>query len=74
MKLFIELHSWFCMLPSIDKLLRKGVQIIALALLLIGQMSEEGQEMCRKYIKRFRQDFWNKTSHSWAMQYVFFRV
>lgn len=73
-KLFIELYSWYYMPTSIHKLLIHGPQIIASALLPIGQMSEEAQETCNKYIKKFRQDFSRKSSRSLTMQDVFCRL
>lgn len=53
---FVELYPWFYMPTSVHKLLLHGTEIIAHALLPIGQMSEDAQESCNKYIKRYRED------------------
>lgn len=49
---FIELYPWY-MPTSVHKILVHGSIIIDSSLLPIGQMSEEVQEGCNKYIENF---------------------
>lgn len=73
-ELFVQLYPWYPMPPTIHKLLIHGPQIIASALLPIGQMSEEAQECCNKLIKKYRQDFSRKSSRTLTMEDVFCRL
>lgn len=59
---------------SVHKLLLHGTEIIAHALLPIGQMSEDAQESCNKYIKRYREDFTRKCSRTKTMENLFLRL
>ena len=59
---FVELYPWYYMPTSVHKILIHGPEIIASALLPIGQLSEEAQEARNKDIKRFREDFSQKCS------------
>lgn len=71
---FVELYPWFYMPTSVHKLLLHGTEIIAHALLPIGQMSEDAQESCNKYIKRYREDFTRKCSRTKTMEDLFLRL
>ena len=59
---------------SVHKLLIHGPQIIEAALLPIGQMSEDAQEVLNKSIKGFREDFSRKCSRIKTMEDVFSRL
>jgi len=59
---------------SVHKLLIHGPEIIASALLPIGQLSEEAQKARNKDIKRFREDFSRKCSRENTMQDIFNRL
>jgi len=59
---------------TVHKLLIHGAQIIASSLLPIGQMSEDAQESCNKYIKKFREDFSRKCTRTQTMEDVFLRL
>lgn len=71
---FTELYSWYYMPTSVHKILIHGPQIIASALLPIGQLSEDVQEASNKYIKRFCEDFSRKSSRVKNMEDVFLRL
>lgn len=71
---FVDLYPWYYMPTSIHKLLIHGPEIIAYALLPIGQLSEEAQEARNKDIKRFREGFSRKCSREATMQDVFNRL
>lgn len=62
-RLFVEL-----MPISMHKLLIHGPQIIAHALLPIGQLSEDAQEALNKGIKSIRENFSRKCSRSITME------
>ncbi|KAK4883334.1 hypothetical protein RN001_006653 [Aquatica leii] len=49
--LFIEKYSWYCMPPTIHKVLIHEPIIIETDLLPIGQLSEEAQEANNKMLK-----------------------
>ncbi|KAK4873711.1 hypothetical protein RN001_013071 [Aquatica leii] len=59
---------------TIHKLLVHGPEIIASALLPIGQLSEEAQESSNKLIKKFRRDNSRKNSRTNCMKDVFLRL
>lgn len=59
---------------SVHKILIHGPQIIAHALLLIGQLSEDAQEARNKEIKRYREDFSRKCSRTKRMEDIFNRL
>ncbi|XP_078051617.1 uncharacterized protein LOC144477751, partial [Augochlora pura] len=59
-KQIVILYPWYYMPTSMHKILIHGPEIIATALLPIGQMSEEAQEATNKYIRKFRQHFARK--------------
>lgn len=67
-------YPWFYMPTSLHKLLIHGSEIIQSALLPIGQMSEDAQESCNKYIKRYREDFARKCSRTKSMEDLFLRL
>ncbi|XP_071571307.1 uncharacterized protein [Temnothorax nylanderi] len=71
---FVDLYPWFYMPTSIHKLLIHGSEIIQSALLPIGQMSEDAQESCNKYIKRYCEDFARKCSRTKTMEDLFLRL
>lgn len=73
-ELYVELYPWYPMPTSVHKLLIHGPEIIASALLPIGQMSEEAQESCNKFIRKFRQDFSRKNSRKLTMEDVLLRL
>ena len=70
---FVNLYPWFYMPTSVHKILIHGHIIIDASLLPIGQMSEEAQESCNKFIKRYREDFARKCSRVKNMEDVFRR-
>lgn len=59
---------------TVHKLLIHSAKIIQTSLLPIGQMSEEAQESCNKFIKKYRQDFARKTSRVKNMEDGFSRL
>lgn len=71
---FVELYPWYYMPTSVHKLLIHSPQIVAHALLPIGQLSEEAQEVRNKHIKRYREDFSRKCSRVKRMEDVFKRL
>lgn len=60
--LFVEKYPWYCMSPTIHKVLIHGPSIIEKAILPIGQLSEEAQEANNKMFKRYREGFSRKFS------------
>ena len=62
------------MLTSVHKLLIHSAQIVAHALLPVGQLSEEAQEARNKDIKKYRKDFSRKCSRVKTMEDVFKRL
>lgn len=71
---FVELYSWYFMPTTVHKILIHGHGIVKSSLLPIGQMSEEAQESCNKYIKRFREDFSRKCDRIKNMEDFFCRL
>ena len=61
-KLFVSLYAWYYMPASVHKLLIHGSAIVSVALLPIGQLSEEAQEARNKEIKKFREHYTRKLS------------
>lgn len=59
---------------SVHKVLIHGKEIIQFLLLPIGQMSEEAQESCNKYIKNYRENFARKFSRAKNLEDVFLRL
>lgn len=59
---------------TVHKILIHSGQIIQASILPIGQMSEEAQESCNKFIKKYRQDFARKCSRVKNMEDVFQRL
>lgn len=70
---FIQFYPWYYMPTSVHKLLIHGTEIIASSLLSIGQMSEDAQESCHKYFKKFREDFSRKFSRAKTSDDIFSR-
>lgn len=54
-QLFVNEYSWYYMPQSVHKILIHGGQIIRVAALPIGQLSEEAQEARNKDSRRFRE-------------------
>lgn len=73
-KKFVELYGWYYMPTTMHKILIHSHQIIDSLILPIGQMSEEAQESCNKYIKKFRRDFSRKCDRTKTMEDVFSRL
>lgn len=71
---YVLLYPWYYMPTTVHKLLIHGPKIIGVSMLPIGQMSEEAQESCNKYIKSFRLDFARKFSRKQNMEDVFARL
>lgn len=71
---FVQLYPWFYMPTSVHKILIHGYEIIESMLLPIGQMSEEAQESCNKFIRSFREDFARKFSRKTNMEDIFQRL
>lgn len=71
---FVDLYGWYYMPTTVHKILIHGPQIIDSLILPIGQMSEEAQESCNKYIKEFRRDFSRKCDRAQTMEDVFCRL
>lgn len=61
-KLFVELYGWHPMSPTVHKILMHGAQVMAEAILPIGQLSEEATEARNKHIRKYRVDFARKFS------------
>lgn len=70
---FVKLYSWYHMPTTVHKLLIHGGKIIKHALLPIGQMSEDAQESCNKYFKRYRENFARKNFRNKTMEDVYIR-
>lgn len=73
-RLFVLLYPWYYMPTTVHKVLIHSPKIIERSLLPIGQMSEEAQEACNKFIKKNRQDFARKCSRIKNMEDVFLRL
>lgn len=61
-KLYVELYGWHPMSPTMHKILRHGATVIDLAILPIGQLSEEAAEARNKHFRIYRQNFSRKFS------------
>lgn len=61
-KIYVELYPWYPMPPSIHKTLLHGSNIISVALLPIGMLSEEAQEARNKDFRMFREKRCRKNS------------
>lgn len=70
---FVDLYKWYYMPTSVHKLLIHGPEIVRSAMLPIGQMSEEAQESCNKYFKKYRENFARKSFRQKTMEDVFNR-
>ncbi|XP_043471258.1 uncharacterized protein LOC122504283 [Leptopilina heterotoma] len=73
-RLYVHLYPWYYMPTTLHKILIHSAQIVETSLLPIGQMSEEAQESCNKFIKKYRQDFARKTSRAKNMEDIFCRL
>jgi hypothetical protein len=62
------------MSPTVHKILIHGPEIVSLVLLPIGQLSEEAQESCNKFIKKYRVDNARKCSRTSNIEDVFKRL
>jgi hypothetical protein len=70
----VELYPWFPMSPTVHKILIHGPEIVSSVLLPIGQLSEEAQESCNKFIKKYRVDNARKCSRTSNIEDVFKRL
>lgn len=70
---YVKLYNWYYMPTSVHKLLIHGPEIVRSALLPIGQMSEEAQESCNKYFRKYRENFARKNFRQKTMEDVFNR-
>lgn len=61
---FVQCYPWYNMTPTLHKFFIHGPEIIAHALLPIGQLSEEAQEARNKDFKRYREHFSRKSSRT----------
>lgn len=59
---FVEQYPWYNMPPTMHKYLIHGPEIIASALLPIGQLTEEAQEARNKDFKNYREHYTRKCS------------
>lgn len=71
---FVELYPWYFMPTTVHKILIHGHEIVESSILPIGQMSEDAQESCNKYIKRFREDYSRKCDRIKNMKEIFYRL
>lgn len=71
---FVDLYPWYFMPTTVHKILIHGHKFVDSLLLPIGQMSEEAQESCNKYIKRVREDFARKCDRIKNIEDVFCRL
>jgi hypothetical protein len=62
------------MSPTVHTFLIHGPEIVSLVLLPIGQLSEEAQESCNKFIKKYRVDNARKCSRTSNIEDVFKRL
>lgn len=60
--LYTSLYMWYYMPASVHKILVHGGDILAAALLPIGQLSEEAQESSNKFFKKYREKHARKCS------------
>lgn len=67
-KMLISTYKWYPLPASVHKVLMHGSQIIASAVLPIGQLSEEAQEAVNKDYKRVRLHNSRKTSREDTMR------
>lgn len=61
-KIYVDLYGWHPMSPTIHKILIHGGEVIAHALLPIGQLSEEAAEARNKHFRQYRLHFSRKFS------------
>lgn len=61
-RLYVKEYSWYPMPTSPHKILIHGADVISIALLPIGMLSEESQEARNKDFRRFRENRCRKTS------------
>lgn len=71
---YVQLYPWYCMPTTVHKILLHSSKVLESSILPIGQMSEEAQESCNKFIKKYRQDFARKSSRIKNMEDVFQRL
>lgn len=63
-KLYVGLYGWHPMSPTVHKILMHGAQVIAEAILPIGQLSEEAAEARNKHFRKYRVDYARKFSRT----------
>lgn len=72
-RLFVKNYPWYYMSPTLHKYFIHGPEIIALAPLPIGQLTEESQEARNKDFKSYREHFSRKSSRENTIEDVFNR-
>lgn len=70
---FVNLYPWFYMPPTLHKFFIHGPEIVAHALLPIGQLSEEAQEARNKDFKNYREHYARKCSRENMNEDIFNR-
>ncbi|XP_017473241.1 PREDICTED: uncharacterized protein LOC108364163 [Rhagoletis zephyria] len=70
-RIFVEHYPWYYMPPTLHKFFIHGPEIIAYALLPIGQLSEEAQEASNKNFKKYRESNSRKMDREKSNQDVF---
>lgn len=72
-RLYQTHYKWYYMPTTVHKILIHGAEVLEHSLLPIGQMSEDAQESCNKYMIRFREDCARKYSRKKNLEDVFLR-
>jgi hypothetical protein len=60
--LLVKEYPWYYVPASVHKVLMHGAQVVAAAMLPIGQISEEAQESLHKQLKAYRERYSRKCS------------
>lgn len=68
---FVEQYPWYNMPPTLHKYFIHGPEIVASALLPIGQLTEEAQEARNKDFKQYRERYSRKCSREKTNEDVF---
>lgn len=71
---FVELYPWYCMSTTVHKVLMHGPRIVELAILPIGQLSEEAQESRNKDVRNYREHYSRKCSREKNIEDIFLRL
>lgn len=70
-KLYVSLYGWYCMPPTVHKVLTHGKDIIDHFLLPIGQLGEDAQECRHKDVKYYREHNTRKMSRKQTNEDLF---